>query len=616
MPSENPITTARLTTIISGILFCLLVGCQAIIPDARLAEQSQETSGTDYYIHPADGDDARSGLEKETAWRTFAPANATVFRPGDRLHILAPGQFERTLRLSGSGSKAAPIEVHFAPGRYDFSPAQAIRRKYNISNTNADPEGEKAIGILLDGAKHVRIHGHGARIVFRGKVIQVCIDQSEDIVISDLKFDYHRPTVSEYRVTEVNGESMKIEVHPDSSYEIRDGQLIWIGEGWEKTGNLTQEFNPETDRVRRTRKSLEGLHIEEIKPFHLRATGQSNLKLGHIYQVRDTFRDYAAVFTRRSKDIVWRNLDFYFLHGMGLVSQFSENLTYERVSIAPDPESGRTTAAWADGIHVSGCRGQVVIKDCKFSGLHDDPINVHGTHLRVIEQLSDNQIKVRFMHNQTFGFMAFNPGDEITFVRWDSLATYAPNTVVAAELLNPKEMRLTLEGPVPANLQEKDVIENVTWTPEVLISGCEVRRTPTRGFLLTTRRKAFIEHNRFYGTWMSAILLENDASGWYESGAIRDLTIRNNTFIDCREPVIHINPRNSVANHAVHQNIRIEDNTFQLRDKLAIQAHSATGLTIQGNTFHANQELSKNDTIKTRDCAEVTIAENEYWAKE
>jgi len=254
----------------------------------------------------------------------------------------------------------------------------------------------------------------------------------------------------------------------------------------------------------------------------------------------------------------------------------------------------------------------VIIRNCKFSGMHDDPINVHGTHLRVVEQISDKQIKVRFMHDQTFGFMAFNPGDDITFVRWDSLATYAPNRVVAAELFNPKEMLLTLEQPVPNKLREKDVIENVTWTPEVLVTGCEVRRTPTRGFLLTTRRKAVIENNKFYRTWMSAILLENDASGWYESGAIRDLTIRNNEFIHCREPVIHINPRNSVENNSVHQNIRIEGNGFELNNQLAVEAHSTNGLAIIGNLIDAPRQLSADQAFKIRDCAKVEIRENRY----
>ncbi len=500
------------------------IGCSTVATKVSHGEASSSINGADYYIHPTKGDDAHSGADQSRAWRTFEPINEANLMPGDRVHILAPGHFAQTLHITGSGSKAAPIEVHFAPGAYDFSPSHALRRKFNISNTNADPEGLKAIGIHLENAKHVRINGHGARIAFRGKAIQVCIDQSEDIAISNLNFDYHRPTVSEYKVTAADGDSFELKVHEDSRYEIRDGRLIWIGEGWEKTGNLTQELNPATDEVRRTRISLKDMAVEELAPFRLRARGKSAMKEGHIYQVRDTFRDYAAVFTRRSKDIVWQDVDFYFLHGMGLVSQFSENLTFRRVSIAPDPLSGRTTAAWADGIHVSGCRGMVRIEDCTFIGMHDDPINVHGTHLRVTEQISDKQIKVRFMHEQTFGFMAFNPGDEITFVRWDSLATYAPNKVLAAELLSPQEMRLTLEKPAPDDLREKDVVENVTWTPEVLIRGCEVRRTPTRGFLLTTRRKAVIANNTFHRTRMSAILLENDASGWYESGAIRDLT--------------------------------------------------------------------------------------------
>jgi len=169
---------------------------------------------------------------------------------------------------------------------------------------------------------------------------------------------------------------------------------------------------------------------------------------------------------------------------------------------------------------------------------------------------------------------------------------------------------LTLERPVPTRLQENDVVENISWTPEVRITGCEVRRTPTRGFLITTRRQAVIENNTFYRTWMSAILLENDASGWYESGAIRDLTIRNNGFFNCREPVIHINPRNSRPNPAVHRNIRILDNRFELRDKLAIKAHSTSGLTITGNSFYADRSLDDSEAIQATDCLGVNINSN------
>jgi len=481
-----------------------------------------------YFIHPAQGDDSHSGTTENEAWKTFAPLHELKLGPGDQVNILAPGAFKETLKISGAGSTVNPIRIHFAPGRYNLFPHKAIRRPYQISNTNSDPDTPKAIGILFDKASHVQLSGPGARLVFRGKMIQIAVDNSEDITVSNLAFDYHRPTVSEFRPTKVDDHTVEIEIHPDSAYRLENGKIIWVGEGWSHEGGLGQELNLATDEIRRLRNPIQNLIFEEVAPRYLRGTGKHNLKLGHIYQMRDTFRGCAGVFTRRSKDIVWRNLQFHFLHGMGLVSQFTENITYENVSIEPDPESGRTCAAWADGIHASGCRGKIIVKNCRFSGMQDDPINVHGTHLQVVEQVSAHQVKVRFMHDQTFGFLAFNPRDEIFFVRRDSLETHSPNIVDEAELLNPREILLTLQKAMPVPVDETHAVENVTWTPEVHISGCEVRRTPTRGFLITTRRKAVVEDNDFYHTRMSAILVENDAQGWYESGPIRNLMIRKN----------------------------------------------------------------------------------------
>ena len=214
------------------------------------------------------------------------------------------------------------------------------------------------------------------------------------------------------------------------------------------------------------------------------------------------------------------------------------------------------------------------------------------------------------MHAQTFGFMAFNRGDEIDFIAWDSLKPYGSNRIWDAHLLNPKEMLLTLERPVPLAFKQNDAVENVTWTPEVHIQGCTVSRIPTRGFLITTRRKVLVENNTFLNTHMSAILLEDDAKGWYESGCIRDMTIRSNRFIHCAEPVININPQNSVAKNAVHRNIRIEKNEFVLRDALAVRAKSTQGLSVTGNTLYSKRPLDDGLVIQTSDCSSLTVENN------
>lgn len=469
--------------------------------------QRQPSPGrTTYHIDPAAGDDANSGLDRNQAWKSFRRVNQLRLAPADRIEIVAPGSFDQTLVLAGGGTAEAPVEVRFAPGRYDFHPDHMFRDTYQISNTNDDPEGRKAVGILLAGASHFRITGPGASIVCRGKMIEVCIDGCEDVALSDLQFDYQRPTVSEFRVAAVGDDHVDLGIHQDSPYTIQNGSITWQGEGWSHTTGLAQELDPATGDLRRRSDPLQGLKLEDIQPFLVRARGKHDMKPGRVYQIRDIRRDCAGVFTRRSRNITWKDVTFRFLHGMGLVNQFSENLTFDSVAIAPEVAGGRTTAAWADCLQVSGCKGRLLVKDCVFSGAHDDAINIHGTYLRVIGRLPDRQIKVRFMQPQTFGFMAFNPGDEIEFIHPDSLATYCANRVIKARMLDPKELLLTLENPVPEEFRENDVIENVTWTPEVEIRGCKVAHIPTRGFLIATRRKVLVEDNEFLATHMSAIV--------------------------------------------------------------------------------------------------------------
>jgi hypothetical protein len=567
---------------------------------------------TTYYIDPENGNDNDSGVKKTAAWRTLSKVNELQLVPGDHIEVF-PGSFKQSLIINDKGTEEAPIKVHFAKGRYDFYPDSVFREKYNISNTNASPDSLKAVGILFKNAKNVQVSGEGAEIIYRGKMIEVCIDSSENITISDLHFDYYRPTVSEFTVVDAGEDFADLQIHKDSHYKIEDGNLIWYGEGWTcNTRMLGQELNLETNDVRRLWNPIEGMQFEEMSPGFVKARGSHKVKKGHVYQLRETFRDYAAVFTRRSKNITWKDVNFYFLHGMGLVSQFSENLTFDSVSIAPDSTSGRTTAAWADILHFSGCKGKVLIKDCIFNGAHDDAINIHGTYLQIVEKISDNQLKVRFMHKQTYGFMAFNPGDEIDFIDEESYKSHGLNKVKEAIFINPKEILLTLEKRIPDMVDLKDVIENITWTPEVEIRGCHVSRIPTRGFLVATRRKVLIEDNIFLSTHMSAILVAIDANSWYESGFVKDMTIQNNKFIRCAEPVIHIEPRNQKANDSVHQNITIVNNEFLLHNELIVDAKSAKSLTVAGNSIISEKKLDNEKSIKTSDCSLLKIGKNQY----
>ena len=582
---------------------------EEIYPSA--SKRIQSPGNATYYVNPVSGNDRNSGKRASKPWRTFHPVNARIFAPGDRIEI-APGSFKETLMTMGAGTAEKPVEIHFADGAFDFYPTNAVKLKLHISNSNDDPYTPKAVALLFKGVRHFKVTGGKSDVYVHGKTIETLFDHAEDVTVSGLTFDYRRPLVSEFKVKDVADGYADVEVNRDSTYAIENGRLIWVGEGWRSKGTaLNQEYDPDTGNVwRRGNGPLTGVtNVVERAPFNLRLFFGANpgLVKGRIIQFREINRDCVGSFVNRSKNITWKNGAYHFLGGMGIVSQFSENLTFDHMTFAPRPGSGRTTSSSADLLHFSGCGGKILVTDCEMSGTHDDPINVHGTHLRVVEKPAPNRVLVRFMHPQTYGIEAFVPGDEIEFVSHISLCAYATNRVVSVEPKNDKEIWLSLEKDVPANCVDKDVVENVTWTPSVEVRNCTISVDSCRGFLLTTRRPILIENNTFTRTTMNAILIADDANYWFESGVVRDATIRGNRFIKCSEPVINITPENQTQNpeEPVHSNIRILDNYFDLLGENAVVAKSVRGLTISGNRFS-----SKALPVHYSACSDVVLENN------
>jgi hypothetical protein len=292
-----------------------------------------------------------------------------------------------------------------------------------------------------------------------------------------------------------------------------------------------------------------------------------------------------------------------YMHGMGILSQFSENVTMNNVRCAPTKESGRRMASSADFMHFVGCSGLVKIENCYLDGAHDDNVNIHGIHLRITRQLSPNELVVKFMHHETYGFEAYFAGDEVEFINSKTLNSYAKNRVAKAEELNNFEIKLTLANSLPTNISPDDCLENVTRTPEVQIRNNRFGGTNTRGVLLTTRRKSVIENNIFFRTGMHAILISDDANSWYESGMVTDVTIRGNTFIDCAyksspRSIIAIIPENKELAKPVHSNIRIKNNTFKMAPGyLPFTAKSTQNIQFTGNSIENTDSLRNKEII-------------------
>lgn len=614
------------------IIYCLLVltilvGCnwqentQSHILYPTVGQRKLAKANMTYYIDPNIGSDTNIGTKKDAPWKTFRNTNQLRFTKGNTIKILSAGTFRESLVLVGEGTEASPIIVQFASGKYNFHPQNAFKSKFHISNANDAPDALKAIAFYFLESKNVMIKGYGAEIVCRGKVIETAIYQCENITIEGLRFDYKRPTVSELKVLSVNSSFADVQVHEDSEYQIIDSTLIWVGEGWKHNAqSLWQVFDEKSQRLYRKTLPVKDFRFSELKKNKLRVyfNGNPGFVKGLIYQNRSTFRDYAAFFTQNSKNITWKNVTVNFMHGMGFVTQVSENITFEGLTVKPKENSGRTCAAWADILHFSGCKGQIKINNSYLSAANDDAVNVHGTHLRIAQVVSKQKIRVRFMHPQSFGFDAFFVGDSLEFIRAKTLLPYSNNIVLKVERLDDYEFELTLKENVPVDIEENDVIENNTWTPDFTMQNSTVNHIPTRGVLVTTKGKVRIENNVFLKTSMSGILISNDANSWYESGYVNNVVIKDNEFIECGIPVINIHPENStiITAEPVHNNIEITNNEFLSNENLLLSAKSTGNIKFLNNSIETSKNLSINDLLNFKACSGIEIEGNQIRIKD
>jgi hypothetical protein len=101
---------------------------------------------------------------------------------------------------------------------------------------------------------------------------------------------------------------------------------------------------------------------------------------------------------------------------------------------------------------------------------------------------------------------------------------------------------------------------------------------------------------------MSAILVEGDAMGWFESSPIRDLRIEHNHFLSCGISIT-TSVKEPKLDEPVHENIRILNNNF---NGGSIQAKSVKGMRVEGNRCVGPALMVKPD----ESCTDITVKDN------
>ncbi len=503
--------------------------------------------------------------------------------------------------LEVARTKEHPLLL-FEKGRYDFWPQYSEERIYYESNTtDINP---KRLGMLLEGMENLVIDGGGADFVFHDRMQPLTLDHSKKVELRNFTIDWDIPLTAQAEVMEVSDQSILLKIDKfESPYVIEEGKIVFVGEGWKSPLRSIMEIErdsrliaPGTGDPGCCGSGWDWAHWEEEAPGMVRVHkpfGEQRPEEGNFLILRHSRRDHAGIFIFHSKDVQIKHVEVYHTAGLGILSQYSEDISLCGVKMIPNPDKKRYLSGHDDGFHFSNCRGQITVSQCEFAALMDDPINIHGTSVRVEEILANNKLRCRFKHHQSVGLQWARTGELVGFLESSSMGTMAEGRVEEIKFLSPEEFEISFEQAVPEGLQEGDALENLSWTPDALITHNRFMSCRARGVLVSTPGKVVIDDNYFESSG-SAILISGDANNWYESGAVKDVTIRNNEFAapcltslyQFSEAVISIYPEIpdlEGREEKYHRNIRILDNEFHLYDYPVLYAKSVDGLVFRGN---------------------------------
>jgi len=425
------------------------------------------------------------------------------------------------------------------------------------------------------------------------------LDGAQGITLQNFSIDWARPFDSEGKILAVHPDSVDLEFSDQFPYRIDHGVLVFVDR--EKTPNVYPsgsllEFDAHKRETAFQVWDQSGgpfYAVDEIAPRQVRLK-VPKLKgtPGNILVFANEGRRCPAITISDSTQTKLDHVTIYHAGGMAVIAQRSRDITLDHVRVTPSPGTGRVISASADATHFANCLGQITMTDCLFENQEDDATNIHGIYAQISEKISPTEIELRLVHPQQYGFDLITPGEELELVHGASLMTFGQAKVKSATHINAQYTRVTLDAPLPADLEPGDIVASLTGYPDVLIRHCVIQKNRARGLLLGSRGKIMIENNTFH-TPGAAILFEGDGRFWLEQAGVRDCTIRHNTFDNCNygtwgNAAIQVGSGIEPAARAesrYNRNILIEDNTFRVFDPRILNIYSVDGLTFRKNTI-------------------------------
>lgn len=483
---------------------------------------------------------------------------------------------------------------------------------YDIGVKEREEDRRGETSLMVEGKNGLTIEGNGAELIGHENVSLMQFQRCSGITIKDLSVDWDPLPFTAGHIIARGDDYIDVEVNPQ--HEARAGLLVGAILDYDpEKGHLAYRGIDEyqNEFYRKT---------EVVGPGIVRMYMKARFpRTDYIVARNETYGSNGFTFFH-SADIEFRDVNIYCVPGMGIRATDCENITFMRLKVMLRPGSGRWMSTTADASHLAECRGTILMEDCLFEGHGDDAGNIRAGHYyTVLGRTGERSMSmVEFGSRKSRGIpMGLKVGDTLELGQGeDPLIPYTTAVVASIERDEVNEIaNVIFTEDLPEQAGRGTLIGNASSAPELIIRGCTMRNHRSRGFLIKTRN-VLVEDNLFENVSGSALLIRCDNNYWWEAISSRNVTVRNNRFVNCnfgavrRQAVITITAQTKswyMAGAGVHKGIKITGNTFERADESAIHAEAAEDLVITDNVF-----IDPTDqAISLRNCRDVTITDNE-----
>ncbi|MHB1484160.1 MAG: DUF5060 domain-containing protein [Saccharofermentanales bacterium] len=437
------------------------------------------------------------------------------------------------------------------------------------STYRVEAAGDTAL--VIENAKNVIFNGQGATLVFTNvdagglKVVN-----SENVIVKNINIDYDPLPYSFGTVTYVNGDVYRLKFDPgyiepdDPAYDFAKRVAGVLGIKITYNGTKTIFGQPVVGSKTFVSK---GDREWELDGSTLFLGGGSNTVAGVGLKTGDRFvlkaGNYAAaVAFLFSNNVTAENIVVYTSPGLSFLPSVVDDIVIRDCHVRVN--SGRPISTNADGIHMRGARGNVMIDGCTFEGMCDDGINIHSSPMSVLSKHAANK------YGLSRGLNSIRIGDRLAIIEQGKAKVKDIVTVSKSEN-ETGEFLLTFDKDIDlkagTGFSDADNLYNLDECASAFaIKDCSFDYYRGRGILLSCQN-GIVYGNKFNILGGPAISFNHETVWWGEGPFGKNIIIKNNIFANqmnsSRTPIIsHIEVAPGNPESQGLENIFITENVF------------------------------------------------------